>query len=621
MEFSVTVTTKTRGSTTFECGSIGEACTREAEGITLRCEAGFPARVTCTPPPGECITGIVYSASIALPNFHQAIVPDGGRYYITEKELVDFWAKRWKSSLNNICVPIMILTGTDHYAQFAFGVIGDFFETDFVTVEPAKHRALVAWMRRFTVEIHRGNEKYPIPESVSCARPDNAITEYIYFRDMPQLQKVPWIDCLRDYAMHLRTIENLQPVTTPESLLPYWCSWTDWYSGDITDRLILDNARESIAAGIQNIIIDDGWYGVGTDYDFSYTLSMGDWTEDTRKIPDLKKLVSDIKSMGGNAILWCAPHGVNPKSPSIPQRHPYFIQNEPGVDMLTHNGYHSLCFMCPEAREMMADIIAELFTRYGIDGIKMDLFNNLPADPCVSESHTHDTSSMIIGLQRTMQRIYEKANAVRPDCIIELKQNYATPYLFQYGTLIRAGDTPYNPEGNYVRTAYINAYTPYSENDYQTVTGQDSPEQTAVIILKMMAIGVPTYSMDMTLLSDTQKEMLRFYHAWYADNVDTIAAFRLPCDPDLGSWRLQGADKDIYFLVNEENRLEIAQVKKLQIANATFKRKLYLTLPQRATVRISRQSPGKGTCDEKTYGDAQEIILPCEPGDLVTLSV
>ncbi|MBD3321727.1 MAG: hypothetical protein GF350_11585 [Chitinivibrionales bacterium] len=620
MDFLVTVKTAKNTTASFECSTLDKEFYTENNGISLKLACGFPYCFTITPSPGDYIIKIVYAVSIPLPNFHQAIVPDGGRYYITGKELVDFWATRWQSTLNNIRMPLMILTGLDHYADFAFGVIGDFFETDFVAAEPAKHRALVAWMRRFTVEIHRGTDEYPIPLSTARARKDNSITEYIYYKQGNQLAKTPWIACLREYARFLCDIRNLRPVTTPASLLPYWCSWTDWFSGDITDSLILDNAKECLALGIKNIIIDDGWYGAGTDYDFSHTLSMGDWSEDTDKIPDLKKLVRDIRSLGGNAILWCAPHGVNPRSPMLAEKKHLFIQNSPGSDMLTHNGYHSLCFMCPEARDLMADIIAGLFEKYELDGIKMDLFNNLPPQPCASKSHTHDTSSMIIGLQKTVARIYEKANDVRPNCIIELKQNYATPWLFGYGTLVRAGDTPYNPEGNYVRTAYINAYTPYSENDYQTITDRDSLEQTAVIILKMMAVGVPTYSMDMARLSDEQKEILRFYHCWYAENIDIIAAFRHPCDPDLGSWRLEGDKKDIYFLVNEENRCELFTKKTAQIANGTFKRTIFLTLHQTSPVSVSREKPGAGTYFTKSFTNEKDLVLSAEPGDIITIS-
>ncbi len=54
-----------------------------------------------------------------------------------------------------------------------------------------------------------------------------------------------------------------------------------------------------------------------------------------------------------------------------------------------------------------------------------------------------------------MKRIDEKSKALKPDYIVELKQNYATPFLSRYGTMTRAGDTPYNTEGNFLRTLYV----------------------------------------------------------------------------------------------------------------------------------------------------------------------
>ena len=125
---------------------------------------------------------------------------------------------------------------------------------------------------------------------------------------------------------------------------------------------------------------------------------------------------------------------------------------------------------------------------------------------------------MVEGLHKTLELIDRKTRSIKPDYIIELKQNYATPHLMNYGTLVRAGDTPYDPRGNFLRTAYIHAYTPYTLNDYQSITNSDTPAQAAAMVIRMMAVGVPSYSMDLPALRESHKRILRFFHEWLERN-------------------------------------------------------------------------------------------------------
>ncbi|MCD4824364.1 MAG: alpha-galactosidase [Phycisphaerae bacterium] len=597
------------------------SCRQSSNGISLQLDGEFPYKVTLTPPAGERLKNISYSVSTGLKNFHQVIVPDTGRAYPSQMQLVDFWAKKIGSRLNNIRMPLFLLTGSNMQTDFAFGIIGENFETDFLVHEPAKDRALVAWMKRFTVEISRGTEDYPIPETVAKANADGSITEHIYFKEGCAPEEENWLLTLRDFAEKMASLQGLAPRTTQDSLLPYWCSWTDWHSDNVTEEVILDNIREGLKIGIKNYIIDDGWFGPGLDSDFSIDLNIGDWEEDPQKIPDLKRLVDRMHEMDTNAVIWCAPHAVAPDAKCFPERKRYLIQNEPGEYMMTPNKFHSLCFQCPESREIMADICAGFITRYGVDGAKYDLFNCVNDTPCISGEHQHDTDSAIEGLTRTLALIDEKTRALRPDYIVELKQNYATPWLYGYGTVVRAGDTPYNPEGNFMRTAYINAYTPYSLNDYQTITNYDTPAAAAAIAVKMIAVGIPTYSIDLVALNDTHKDILGWYHQWYQHNLEDLKNYRIPLDPLFCSWRVRGRDGDIYFLVNGENRLSITEPRDCQIVNGTFCKELLLRFEKNVSMEAEVTSIGQTTGRQSTYRDTSLVSIPVDTGDIVKLTI
>ncbi len=615
--FSIQVVTRGAGACTFELGTAGPTALTSEGGVRLTASGEGPLKVVITPPADDRIERIVYAVSLPLRNYHEVIVPDTGRSYSLSTQLVGFWGSRQESRVNNVRMPLYVLTGLDHRPALAFGVIGRNYETDFVVREPAQRRALAAWMGRLTLEIRRGTEDYPVPGFALGA--GGSVTEHVYVREGPAPGHPTWIATLRDFAARLAEIEGLRPRTTPDSLRPWWCSWTDWFSGDVTAEVILANVREGLKLGIRNFVIDDGWFGPGLDSDFDVDLNIGDWREDTAKIADLAALVEQIHAEGGRAVIWCAPHAVAPHAECFPRRRPLLIADASGAPIMTPNGFHSLCFMCPEARETMADVCAGLARRYGADGAKYDLFNCVPPAPCRSHEHPHDTPSMIEGLARTLRLIDERTRAVRGDYITELKQNYATPYLYGCGTCVRAGDTPYNPEGNFLRTAYIAAYTPYALNDYQTVTAGDRPADAAAMVVKMLAAGIPAYSMDLPALPEEHKRRLRFLHAWYERHLAGFHAPRVPLDADLRVWLVPGLRTDLYFLLDGESRLALAELKPSEIAVGTFAGRIDLALPAEAQVAVEVAGPD-GTVRRESHARARRLAVAAAPGDIVRLS-
>ena len=240
--------------------------------------------------------------------------------------------------------------------------------------------------------------------------------------------------------------------------------------------------------------------------------------------------------------------------------------------------------MCPDAREIMAGICTAFIEEWDFDGAKYDLFNCVPNVRCTSTDHVHDAGSMIEGLELTLKLIWERTRALKKDYIVELKQNYATPFLSRYGTMTRAGDTPYNTEGNFLRTLYVQAYSPFAINDYQTITDEDSPEDAACIVLKMMAAGIPTYSIDFDRICQENKAVIAHYNAWYSEHIERFMQYRVPLDGENNLLRLAGTADDIYFLVNDGGSLTIRR--SATVLNATHRTDLFVrgAIPGTGTV-------------------------------------
>ena len=253
------------------------------------------------------------------------------------------------------------------------------------------------------------------------------------------------------------------------------------------------------------------------------------------------------------------------------------MRNAEGHLVRTSNGFNVLCMKNPEAREIMADICVRLAKEYETDGAKYDLFNCIPDVPCYCEDHEHDTDSMVVALQKTMELIWEKIRAENPNYIVELKQNYGGSKLATYGTMMRAGDTPYCPEGNFLRTAYIQSYTPYAANDYQTITNHDSLESAAKVIIKMLAVGIPTYSMDLLALNDDKKQLIQFLNNWYIENIVEKENYkRTAMNGMLDIWCANASDENLYFALNSAKEVFV-ESKDFQLLNASMYSEIFLT--------------------------------------------
>ena len=368
---------------------------------------------------------------------------------------------------------------------------------------------------------------------------------------------------------------------------------------------------------LELLVIDDGWFGLGLDCDEKLKLNIGDWEEDPEKFPDLLRFSRELKTMGASPIIWCAPHAVGDLAKVRDARKKHLIVDENGKLVYTSNGFNALCLRNPEAREVMADICARLALEYDTDGAKYDLYNCIPDVKCCNEEHEHDTESMVVGLEKTMELIWKKVRAVKPDYIVELKQNYGGSKLATFGTMMRAGDTPYCPEGNFLRTAYIQSYTPYAANDYQTITNYDTMESAAKIIVKMLAVGIPTYSMDLAALDQEKKDLIRFLNNWYIENIVEKENFkRSAMDGMLSVWCANSEKENLYFAINGAKEVTV-EGKDFQLMNASMYQEIFLNTKEDATYQLKFYDYTGNLIKEEDDVNLKDVFRVAQPAILI----
>lgn len=537
--------------------------------IKLSVDGSLMPNIKCnTVEKNKKIESIAYRFTLAMRNYSKVIVPDSGRWYLRYSSLIDFWrsCREFSSNISDIKIPLFIFLNNSGNAESAVGVIGINRETKFSIIEPESNRALNVHTGHIVLEIKKGSKNYPLHK--------NIFNEKLYLYSANGSKGIPWVLIQREFTNLQRKEFNLVDTMNENAFEPIWCSWVDWDSKDINTKMLLENMKIGISLGIKNFIIDDGWYGNGLDSNYSTEMNIGDWKPDPKKISDMAELVDKAHKVGAKLIIWCAPHAVAKKSNSFEKNYKLLLSDKLGNPIINAPQYYSYCFCCEKSRKKMADICVMLQEKWGFDGAKYDLFNWIPDYNCESPYHKHDINSAIEGLELMLEDVYKRTSKNNPSHIIELKQNYGTAFITQYGHLMRAGDSPFDGETNFQRTLHIQSYTNNALNDYQTFTKYDSIEDIAISIIKMIAVGIPAYGINFSKLDNKTMSVFKNYNEYFHNHKKTFKNERVPLDSDCQIIKVIGEEEVIIFRLAENRVITIDN--KVTIINGSYSKELVI---------------------------------------------
>jgi len=524
---------------------------------------------------------VTYRFSQVLRNFSKIIVPDCGRFYPTLKHGLSSWenAAGFGVTVNNWGNPFVAFVDQADRCALAVGIVGAPLETHFRNEMPGqaeKRDTLVVYKHLLTFRFDR--PAYGV-RAGKITRWDDAVFAAV---NVPS-----WFHALRAYGEASKRYLKLGPYPkTSAALDPVWCSWTAWNSDDLTSDLILTNARHARELGIRGMLIDDGWFGPGLDTDLDWVAN-GDYEPDPKKIPDMTKLVADLRAMDMCAILWMGPVTVSPDSKAFKKTR-HLLQHVDGVPHVHKaNKMHVLCAANPDARKYIIAMMVDLLKRFDVDGFKVDLYNNMSPHAC-DGPHEHDCRSNIEGLDRLMKDMWAAIRAVKPDVLMELKQNYGNIRAAQYGTMVRAGDSPYDTDINLERALYVAAYAPVTHNDYAVWTAKESPRDLGIMLTKQMIGGVPTFSVNLADMPRLHKDILKgwldLYHEWKTLWMgNRLTPQTGICDV----WERADRNRAWYALIYGAPEVTIAPKKSIWLCNGTGRDSLYVRAKKPFTAKVS----------------------------------
>ncbi|MDR0531474.1 MAG: alpha-galactosidase [Oscillospiraceae bacterium] len=183
-------------------------------------------------------------------------------------------------------------------------------------------------------------------------------------------------------------------------------SWEAAYFDFDAEKLV-HFAAAAAKAGVELLVMDDGWFGKRDDD----TSSLGDWSVNEAKLGcSLPELVERVKAEGLQFGIWFEPEMISPNS-ELYRTHPDWALHIPGRGRSLGRNQCVLNLTLPEVRENLYQQISAVLRSCDIVYLKWDFNRNLtevfsaafPAQQQGEVSHRY-----LLGLYELMERLVEE---------------------------------------------------------------------------------------------------------------------------------------------------------------------------------------------------------------------
>lgn len=183
-------------------------------------------------------------------------------------------------------------------------------------------------------------------------------------------------------------------------------NWEATYFEFNTDKL-LDIAREAKKAGIEMLVMDDGWFGERN----SDNCSLGDWVVNEKKITTgLKDLAERVNEIGLEFGIWFEPEMISPNS-DLYRTHPEWAIQIPGREATQSREQYVLDLSNPEVEEYAYECVAKILRSAPISYVKWDMnrqLSDLGSAYLDRESQQELFHRYVLGVYRMQERLIQE---------------------------------------------------------------------------------------------------------------------------------------------------------------------------------------------------------------------
>ncbi len=379
-------------------------------------------------------------------------------------------------------------------------------------------------------------------------------------------------DAVRESVAWIERSAGYVPCRVPESALdPLYSSWYNFHQ-NVHDRDL--EAELAIAAklGMKTFIVDDGWQTEDNNRGYAYC---GDWQISKSRFPDMAAHVKRVQDMGIKYMMWYSVPFVGTKSANYERfKGKYVTPNDRGL------GAGTLDPRFPEVRKFIVDTYVKALKDWNIDGFKLDFIDTIQfrggPDPAEKENYAgRDIKSLPVAVDRLMTEVKDALTAIKPDILVEFRQQYVGPAIRKYGNMLRVGDCPGDMRRNRFAIANLRLASGGTavHSDMLEWNFKEPPEHAALYVINSM-FGVVQYSVMLRNAPQSHLAMLEKWIKFSQDHRKTLLHGKFtPHHPELlyPVIEAEGDDEIVVGLYDDGRVVDVRSDKKTFVMNASGK--------------------------------------------------
>jgi len=382
-----------------------------------------------------------------------------------------------------------------------------------------------------------------------------------------------WASAVAAASDWVSAANGFKPCAVPEAAFdPLYSTWYAYWQ-DVNAAEIEREVPLAAALGMRTAILDDGWQMKESASFYSAT---GDWMPTPSRFPDMKGHVAKVHAAGLRYMLWLSVPYVGDESAAWTRFQGKFLRvsgdKSPGR-------VGTLDPRCPEVREYLIRTYERVVRDWGFDGLKLDFIDRFVVkddDPANAEGYGgRDIRSLPVAVDRLMRDVVTRLSAIRPDVLIEFRQQYMGPAIRQYGNMIRCSDSPADSDRirKQVADLRLTSGDTAVHADMLVWHPEESPERAARPILNSL-FSVIQYSMVLNRLPEAHRAVVRHWIDFTQKHRAALVrgAFR-PYHPELLYPRIEGESETerVVALYSVAQPVDVADLSKpVVLVNATF---------------------------------------------------
>ena len=380
-------------------------------------------------------------------------------------------------------------------------------------------------------------------------------------------RKKSYFDIIDETAKKWSNVETKIP---EECNMPMYSTWYSYHQM-LNHEELIEELRLAKEYGMESVIIDDGWQTNDGQKGYAYC---GDWK--SIRIPDMKKLVSDVHDVGMKCLVWFAIPFVGIHSEAWEKFQGKFLNQ-----LDENNPWCVLDPRYPDVREYLINICKNAVSEWGIDGLKIDFIDRFRLTEYSSLPDSNmDFESLEDAITCLLREIKENLIAVDPDIMIEFRQPYTGPIMRKCGNMLRVVDCPMDAVKNRAGIVDLKmiAGNTAVHSDMLMWNYADTPEAAALQIINVF-FGVPQISVLIEKLPDKHKRVLKFYLSLWIKYRECIINGKLKAENPEAGYSIVSCERarEVIAVAYIKNILKLTQnYEKIIYINGSWERELFI---------------------------------------------